>query len=103
MSSRSGPVVGFTGRFRRLLKGFAELGTSMERLDIEKGLLNCVEFAGRGESLYGGHFAVSYAGGGNRAGLSGAAIEEDSAGTAGTFAAAILRPGEKEVIAEEFQ
>jgi hypothetical protein len=70
---------------------------------IEEGLLNAMQAFASGEAFDGGDgFACGEAGGGE-AGGDGLAVEEDSAGAALPFAAAVLGSGEAEIFAEDVE
>jgi hypothetical protein len=76
---------------------------ALEGFGVQESLLYGVEVSFAGEAFDSGDLFASCGGGGEGAGLDGAAVEEDGAGAAGSFAAAVLGSGEVEMIAKKFE
>lgn len=70
---------------------------------IKEGLLNAMEAVASGEAFDGGDELAFGEAGGSEAGGDGFAVEEDGAGAALAFAAAVLGAGEAEVFAEDVE
>src|SRR5690348_1171009 len=75
--------------------------SALHGVGLDEGLLERRELAVGSETFDGGDLLSGDAGGGRDAGSHGRAIDEDGAGAALAFAAAVLAAGEFEIVAQD--